>query len=346
MTYEVIIDNFNQAEWEQYAKEFADYSIYQTCSYQKMRAETDGQKLSRAVVKDKNDKVVTMCHVRIKNIKGFGLKIGYVQQGPLMLDESGEIKCSAEALTALRDAYIGNKLSILRVVPNVCDDKTGQRVSQILKSGGFQFVSSVPSYRTLMLNLGGSEEEIRKNLDRNFRRNLKKAEKSGIEIHECQNGEYCEILRELYHSMVKRKGFKALDPDEFIKPQFELPATEKMSFVIACLDGSPVSVHLASNLGTTGVALLVASNEKGLDCGSSYLIWWKACLAAKNAGMKRYDLGGIDPENNPGGYRFKSQISREESRTIGAFDACSNLLTKTIWRQAEKAYNMFKKKDL
>ena len=91
------------------------------------------------------------------------------------------------------------------------------------------------------------------------------------------------------------------------------------------------------------MALLVASNEKGLDCSSSYLIWWKACIAAKNAGMKRLDLGGIDPENNPGGYQFKSQISRRESRCIGSFDVCSSLPVKTVWRVSEKIYNVIKK---
>ena len=343
MTYEVIIDNVNQSEWERCAKGFSDYSIYQTWAYQNGRAEMAGQELSRAVVKDENGKVVTMCHVRIKNVKGLGLKIGYVQKGPLVQAKDGEITCSTEALIALREAYIGSRVSVLRVVPNVCDDETGQRVSQMLKSSGFKFVSSVFPYRTLMLNLDGSEEEIRSSLDRNFRRNLKKAEKSGIEIFEGQNGEYCEILREFYLSMVKRKGFKAIDLDEFIKPQSQLSSAEKMSFVVAYWEGSPISVHLASNLGATGVALLVATNEKGLRCGSSYLIWWKACIAAKNAGMKKYDLGGIDPENNPGGYQFKSQISRQESLGIGTFEACSSLLVRNIWRASEKIYNFVKK---
>ena len=343
MSYEVMIDDFNQAEWEKYAKEFADYSIYQTWPYQEVRAEMAGQKISRAIVKDENGKVTTMCQVRIKNVKSLGLKIGYVQYGPLMQAKDGVIRCSSEALTALREAYVGNQVSVLRIVPNVCKDEAGQRILKILENSSFQFISSVLPYRTLMLNLDGSEEEIRKSLDRNFRRNLKKAEKSEIEIHEGQKQEYCDILRELYVSMVKRKGFKSLDPDEFIKPQSQLSSAEKMSFIVAYCEGHPVSVHLASHLGTIAVALLVASSEEGLNCGSSYLIWWKACIAAKRAGMKRYDLGGIDPEDNPGGYRFKSQISRQEFFSIGAFEACSSLPVRKVWHASEKLYNFVKR---
>jgi lipid II:glycine glycyltransferase (peptidoglycan interpeptide bridge formation enzyme) len=343
MAYEVIIDNVNQAEWEQSAKGFADYSIYQTWAYQNVRAEMAGQELSRAVIRDHDNNVVTMCHVRIQNVKSLGLKIGYVQKGPLMLARDGRITCSAEALSALREAYMGGRVSVLRVAPNLCDDRTGRSVSQMLTSGGYQIVGSVLPYRTLMLDLRGSEEDIRRGLDRNFRRNLKKAEQAGIDVQEGSDGPFCEILRELYLSMVERKGFKALDVDEFIKPQSELSAVEKMNFVVAYCDGSPVSVHLASHLGTTGVALLVASNEKGLSCRSSYLIWWKACLAAKHAGMKQYDLGGIDPQSNPGGYQFKSQISRCDSLGIGAFDACSSVLVRNVWRASEKVYHFIKR---
>ena len=49
MAFEVLIDKIEQAQWEEYADSFADYSIYQTWSYQEMRAEIDGQKVSRIV---------------------------------------------------------------------------------------------------------------------------------------------------------------------------------------------------------------------------------------------------------------------------------------------------------
>jgi lipid II:glycine glycyltransferase (peptidoglycan interpeptide bridge formation enzyme) len=343
MSYHVIIDDFDRTEWEKNAKNFADYSIYQTWPYQEMRAKTAGQKLSRVIVKNEGNEVVTMCHIRISSASGLGPKIGYVQQGPLVRTMDGGIVCSVEALKALCNAYLGKKISVFRITPNICDDQTGQQVSQMLKSGGFKFVESISTYRTLMLSLEGTEEEIRKSLDRNFRRNLKKSEKAGMEIREDRDVRFCEILRELYHGSVERKGFKGLNPDEFIKPQSMLSSEEKMNFIVAYYENEPVSVHLASHLGDTGVALLVASNRKGLECGSSYLIWWRACIAAKNAGMKRFDLGGIDPDNNPGSYQFKSQISRQEYRCIGAFDVCSSLPVKMAWRASEKVYNLIRK---
>jgi len=160
MSHKAIVDSITQTEWQQYASNFADYNIYQTWPYQQVRAKMAGQELSRVVIKDENNRVKTMCHVRIKNVKSLGLKIGYVQWGPLVRSSNGTINCSVEALRTLRQAYLGTKVNVLRVVPNVCDDEVGKRLSEMLKSSGFQLVSSVPPYRTLMLRLNDSEEEI------------------------------------------------------------------------------------------------------------------------------------------------------------------------------------------
>ncbi len=65
MACEVIVDNISREDWERYAGNFADYSIYQTWAYQQVRAKMDGQQLSRAMIMDKIGQVVTMCQVRI-----------------------------------------------------------------------------------------------------------------------------------------------------------------------------------------------------------------------------------------------------------------------------------------
>jgi len=59
--------------------------------------------------------------------------------------------------------------------------------------------------------------------------------------------------------------------------------------------------------------------------------------------MKRYDLGGIDPENNPAVYNFKHGTRGEEVFHIGTFDICANSVVKRIWRLGERAYRLVRK---
>ncbi|MBA7668576.1 hypothetical protein ES703_76689 [subsurface metagenome] len=88
---------------------------------------------------------------------------------------------------------------------------------------------------------------------------------------------------------------------------------------------------------------LAACSEKGLECSASYLVWWRTFLAAKRAGVKWYDLGGIDPDNNPTVYQFKSRMGGKEQFHIGAFEACDNWAIRTIWRMSERVYNLIRK---
>jgi lipid II:glycine glycyltransferase (peptidoglycan interpeptide bridge formation enzyme) len=72
---------------------------------------------------------------------------------------------------------------------------------------------------------------------------------------------------------------------------------------------------VSSLLGDTGVYLLGGANEAGRKCGSSYLLHWRALERMKSAGMRWYDLGGINPVDNPGGYQFK--------KGMGGMDLCA-----------------------
>jgi hypothetical protein len=343
MAYKVNMDNFNRNDWERYANNFADYSIYQTWPYQKVRAELDGQEVSRVLIKDENGHVVTMCQIRIKHFKPLGLRIGYAQQGPLFRAKNGRIACSTEALQGLREAYLGRIVNVLRVVPNACDDEAGRAFAKMLQSAGFDSVLGVQPYRTFVLRVDDSEEDIRKRLRKSFRRDVKYGEKAGIEIKQASSKEFCDILEKLYLLSLQRKKFKGLNPEEFTQTQAALSTPEKMNIVLAYKDGEPVAAHLASNLGDTAVVLLAASNEEGLACGSSYLIWYKGAISALHAGMKWYDLGGIDPINNPTVCQFKSRMGGQEAFHIGAFDAFSSLRAKAMWRIAEKISKLVKR---
>lgn len=343
MKYKIYIDGVSREQWEQYAKQFADYSIYQTWPYQQVRADNDNQEVSRAVVLDKADEVVTMCHMRIKNIKPLRLRVGYIQWGPLFRKLSGETRCSSDALMALLDNYLGHRVDVLRIVPNICNDVYGRQIGSMLESAGFSFAKKVSPYLTMMLRLEGSDAEIRSRFHRSWRRGLNKAEGNNIYIREGTDKELLEILERIYVSAKRRKGFRGLDPHVFTRAQESLSDVEKMNVIVAFSNGEPLTAHSTSHLGDTAVGILAGSSEKGLELGSSYLIWWHTLLAAKRAGMLKYDLCGIDPVNNPDVYQFKLRMGAEQARYIGAFEISMGAVTKGFWRVAERIYRCVRK---
>src|SRR4051794_27392976 len=56
-----------------------------------------------------------------------------------------------------------------------------------------------------------------------------------------------------------------------------------------------------------------ASNDLGRATNAAYLLQWKVIEAASRAACRRYDLGGVDPEGNPGLYRFKQSDGRHRA---------------------------------
>ena len=336
------VDKVDRRDWERYAGDFADYSIYQTWPYQQTRADTDGQELNRVVIEDENGHVSMMGHVRIKKVRALGIKIGYMQWGPLLRGRSGELSCNIATLEKLARDYLGTYVNVLRLRPNVIDNAVGQRVVEMLESSGFERVPAPAPYRTIMFPLEGSETDLRTKLNRNWRRNLKKAEKAEVKIEqECSS--HFDVFEKLYAAALKRKRFKGLDPQEFAQSQSILSPEEKMTVTVAYFQGEATTVLVTSNLGDTAVDILAANSEKALQCGSSFLVYWKAFCASKRDGMKRYDLGGIDPENNPAVYNFKRGTRGEEVFHIGTFDICANSVVKRIWRLGERAYRFLKR---
>lgn len=339
MAYEVMIDNFGIDEWSRLANRFCDYSIYQTWAYQRVRTEIARQKISRIIIKGENGNAVLMGQLRIKGIKNFGPKIGYIQNGPLVQAEESKITCRTDALDILRRSYIGSSVSVLRVMPNLPNnDEAGKKFADMLCSSGFEQVHSVRPYHTFMVPLYGSEEDIRARIHRESRRVLRKAEKRNIEVREGMDKEYFTLLECLYAQAKKRKGFKGLDSRVFARTQGMLPENEKARILVAYYDGQAVSALATTHFGNTAVPILYANNEKGLACGASYLLWWRAYLSAKNLGMRYYDLGGVDEKANPEGHLFKKRLGGEAQVYIGTFDTYTNGIVRNVSAVFEKIY--------
>lgn len=342
MAYRITIDELNRDQWMRYAADFADYSVYQTWAYQEVRGEMDGQEVSRVLIRNESEHPILMGTVRIKRIPVLGLRIGYVQWGPLVRIVDGELRCTIEALDALRKAYLGTMVDVLRIAPNVPKGDMGRQIQAMLSASSFQRVTDEPLYRTFALWVGDSEEGILRRLRKSFRRDVRYGEKAGVEIREGCDTEFWDILQNLYESAKGRKGFKGVDLQQFLKIQPMLSANEKLKLMVAYHEQEPVAVHLASNLGDTSVVLIVACNEKALSCFASYVLWYRGAVSACQDGMKWCDLGGVDPKRNPNVYQFKSRMGPEDTCHIGTFEAYANTWAKLVWYLPARLYSLTK----
>jgi hypothetical protein len=315
--YNVEVDRVTKADWSNLLHEFSDAAIYQTWSYGATRW---GERNLSHLILAKAGRPVGLAQVTIRTAPVLRAGIGYIPWGPLWRHrgEQPDLSTFPHLIHALKEEYAGRRRLQLRIAPKEIDAGSAS-LREFLVNEGFR--RSGKAYRTLLLDLEPSLQDLRKGFDQKWRNQLNRAEKNGLEIVEGMSDELYDTFAKLYKEMLARKGFETfVDVGEFGRIQADLERASKMVVMLCIAHNEPVAGLVGSALGDTGIYLLGATNDAGMKIKGSYLLQWRFIEWLKECGCRWYDLGGIDPEGNPGVYHFKSGVSDREVSHIGEFD--------------------------
>ena len=120
------------------------------------------------------------------------------------------------------------------------------------------------------------------------------------------------------------------DIQEFREIQRRLPVEFKMKILLCRSPEGLCAGVIASRIGGTAVYLFGATSSTGMKSRGSYMLQWRLIEWLKETGAPRYDLNGINPEANPGTYKFKRDLAGEKGREVrflGRFEACENMVS-------------------
>jgi hypothetical protein len=312
----------NQSEWHRHLEKFSDANIYQTWSYGAIR--WGEQNLSHFVLK-RDSEILGLAQLRIVRTPIIGSGIAYLRWGPLVQSNNsgeGNEKIFRLLIEALQEEYALKKGHALRILPNAFAGTARAKIFETIFSElGFTLAENNSAYRTLLVDLVPALEEIRCGFDQKWRNQLNQSERNGLTISEGTGDDSWNCFEQLYREMMARKQFETtVSIKEFAAIQRALPERLKMRVFIARQQDEPVAGIACSFIGDTGIYLLGATNEKALKLRAANLLQWEAIKRAKQLGMRFYDLGGIDPETNPGGFHFKQGMSGQDVLQLPAFD--------------------------
>jgi hypothetical protein len=332
----------SEIQWMEYLDTFSDANIFQTLVYNRL---VTGEKKTDSVVLKKSDEVVAMAAVRIITLPFIDRGLAYIYMGPVWKQKGvpPNKKHIQQIIHAVVQKYVVEERLTLRVFPNVVNiDSNG--VEEILKSAELIRHKYPRNTRTIMLDLSPSLEEIRSQYRYTWRRTLKKVEqRNDVKIYNGVSDDLFEVVCKLYKEMVKRKAFSdTVNPDLFRQLQKHLPARFKMMIWKAVYRGNPVGAFVGSALGEVGFPPLAATNMTGLEHNVSYLLWQRYIEYLKEKGCRWFDLGGIDPEKNPGGYIYKKGLRGIECNYIGDFQVCYNPISRFVVSAGEMLKNSFR----
>lgn len=337
----VEIDAMDEAQWHAALSLFHDTSVYQTYTYGKLH--WPGSEISHLVVKS-GETVIAIAQVAIKKLPVPGFGIAYVFRGPLWRTSATESdpEVFRTAINALIDEYVIRRKLFLRVIPNE-PDWGADGIAPILAEEGFVKHTFLKPYRTFILDLSPSLEELRSRFGRTWRSRLKQAEKETPDISIDSSDAYYEAFTALYDEMRAAKNFiPGVDILEFGRIHSQLPDQFKFLIAMTKHQNKPVATIVCALTGTYAIYLLGASNPEARDMKASFVLHWELIKLLKEKNVRIYDLGGIDPDKTPGPYHFKSGMGGIDVEYVGTWDRCANPVLLRLLRMSDRAYIYFK----
>jgi len=325
------VDQVDEAAWHGLLGLFDDANTYQTWTYGEV---ISGQSnLSHLILRYEGE-VAAIAQARIAKVPLLNFGIAYIQWGPLWCKSaaSANIEIFRQAVRALRNEYVCKRGLSLRLFPVLFDDSSAS-FSQILAEEGFSSLGEDLRGRTMLMDLQPSLTALRDGMARSWKRNLKHAEQNELETIEGTADELFERFIPIYKQMVTRKNF--VEPNnihQFKSIQARLPEPFKMKIMLCRSGGETCAGLIWSQMGKMGIELFAATSDAGMKTNGSYLLRWKLVEKLKQDGAALYNLNGINPVANPGGFKFKSDLAGKNGkdvRYVGRFDSHAGVVTRS-----------------
>ncbi|MFA7767473.1 lipid II:glycine glycyltransferase FemX [Streptomyces sp. NRRL S-448] len=285
--------------------------------------------------------------------------LAYLPEGPV-IDWSGEIGAWLDPLAAylkehgafairlgppvmtdtwsatqVKDGIADPDVRRLTDLPGQCGDPVGARVSSRLKGAGWLpqnpqdgFGVGHPQFKYEVPLANRTEDELLRGMNQQWRRNIKKAAKEGVEVTVSDGGpEDLKAFHDLYVHTAERDHFtpRPLRYFETMFAALRAEDPERITLYLAHHQGDLVAATVMVRVGAHAVYAYGASATAKREVRGSNACQWAMIRDALAAGCDVYDLRGITPTldaNDPhvGLVQFKVGTGGQAVRYVGEWD--------------------------
>lgn len=237
-----------------------------------------------------------------------------LDRGPLWFKEQDSLEnfeYFLQAYTKELPKRPGRRRRFIPEMPDTPDSRA------LLKQYGFTR-KNAQTYETFWLDLSLSEDLLRRNLKKNWRGALSKAEKSDISIEWDERGRHLEWLLGVYAQDKMRKAYKG-PPPRLVRALAETFAlAHKMLIGRAEKNGQPVAAVMLLCHGSSATYQLGWTAAAGRKISATHLLLWQSLKRLKNKNIRYFDLGGFN-DTSKGLMRFKAGLGGEKMRLPGLY---------------------------
>ncbi|RSN59698.1 peptidoglycan bridge formation protein FemAB [Streptomyces sp. WAC 04229] len=285
--------------------------------------------------------------------------LAYLPEGPV-IDWTGEIDAWLDPLAAylkehgafairlgppvvtdtwsaaqVKEGIAGPDIRRLTDLPAQWSDPVGAHLSSRLKNAGWLpqnpldgFGVGHPQFKYEVPLAGRTQDELLKGMNQQWRRNIKKAAKEGVEVTVGnQDPEDLKAFHDLYVHTAERDHFTPRPLGYFDTMFAALSAEdpERIKLYLARHQGDLVAATILVRVGTHAVYAYGASATAKREVRGSNACQWAMIRDALAAGCDVYDLRGITPtldadDSHVGLIQFKVGTGGQAVRYVGEWD--------------------------
>ncbi|GAA3797838.1 peptidoglycan bridge formation peptidyltransferase VanK-Sc [Streptomyces chiangmaiensis] len=281
--------------------------------------------------------------------------LAYLPEGPV-IDWTGEIDAWLDPLAAYLKAHgafairLGppvytNTWSAAQVkegiadpgikrlteMPSQWDDSVGARVTDQLRNASWLpqnpedgFGVGHPQFKYEVPLAGRTEEDLLRGMNQQWRRNIKKAAKEGVEV---TVGEDLKAFHDLYVHTAERDHFtpRPLRYFETMFAALRAEDPERIKLYLARHQGELVAATILVRVGAHAVYAYGASSTEKREVRGSNACQWAMIRDSLAASCDVYDLRGITPtldadDSHVGLIQFKVGTGGQAVRYVGEWD--------------------------
>jgi len=309
----------NENEWTQFLERYPDAHLLQTAEWGALK-DRFGWK-PECLVAGENGAQVLFRRLPL------GLTLAYIPKGPLGPDFK-------ELLPELEALCRKNRAVFLKIEPDAWEGEAGWEDQ--LKAHGFQASGhNIQPRRTIMVDIGGAEDEILARMKQKTRYNIRLAGNKDVVVTQTDDiVEFSDMMGETG----TRDGF-GVHSLEYYQAAYKLFSPQgDCALFAAKYEEEPLAGLMAFSRGARAWYVYGASTNRHRNRMPTYLIQWEAIRWARERGCQEYDLWGVPDENTDeleaqfnqradglwGVYRFKRGFGGALRRTAGSWDKVFN----------------------
>ena len=306
--------------WDGQLITLPDYTFYQSFAWGRYKAHL-GWQVYHFVGRDDHDNVVAMVQGLVK-ILPFGFGVFWAAGGPV-----GNIKYINQDLVQIIRQVTGAKRLVIRIRPHICFDPVKKEV--LHSTGWSECQVRLISGQSMLLNNGLNKADLSSGLTKNWKRNLKRSKRYNLKIEKWENPNGAEIY-DLYRRMETYKGLAPQYSKQEIVGMCKHLKNHIVFYRCVGKDGNLSGIRACSRLGYKAWDQLAAVDEAGRKRYVSYALIWQLLLDCGQAGVKEYDLCGVDLKNGLGVYNFKKGTGAKLITYLGEMENSSSWMVKKL----------------